>query len=156
LWNLRFIESTLCFPQAVKVAKRIPDYQPMCIFWRLQGGTAEFYMEDDPEATEVMLDDYAEYFREFGHYWWYNGGLSSQERKEVAQGGVVRVENLVQLGGVLMYYESGFRRLPYHPFNAELFVDILPWHSDLAYRAPEGTLASTNSSQRPVLSLDSQ
>jgi hypothetical protein len=38
----------------------------MCIFWRFQGGTAEFYTADDPEATEVMLDDYAEYFRSGG------------------------------------------------------------------------------------------
>jgi hypothetical protein len=128
----------------------------MCIFWRLQGGTAEFYMEDDPEATEDMLDDWAGYFRDFGRYWWANGGLSLQERNERDYGGWVRVENLVELGGVLMYYQSGFRRVPYRPSVAELFLDILPWHSDVAYQAAERTLASTNSSQGSVPSLRSQ
>jgi hypothetical protein len=126
----------------------------MCVFWRCVEGKAELYRED--EHPEVMFGSLADYFKKFGRYWWANGGLSSQERNEVDNGGMVRVRNVIHPDGVLIYYQSGFCRVPYRPLDAELSVDILPWHSDLAYRAPERTLVSTESSQRPVPSLVSQ
>lgn len=61
----------------------------MCVFWRYEGETAEFYKKDRPQDVEIMFDTYARYFRQFGRNWWYNGGLLPQERNEANGGGWV-------------------------------------------------------------------